>query len=84
MIQAFWAVYYQLGTKLQATLHSSQVQNISGLMLFAKHWEAFAKHWEAFAKHWEAFAKHWESKRKYDFGTCYWDASDLYQNQKPS
>jgi hypothetical protein len=32
MIQAFWTVYYQLGTKLQATLNSSRVQNLSGLM----------------------------------------------------
>jgi hypothetical protein len=32
MIQAYWAVYYQLGTKLQATLSSSQVQNLNGLM----------------------------------------------------
>jgi hypothetical protein len=32
MFQACWGVNYQLGTKLQATLNSSLVQNLSGLM----------------------------------------------------
>jgi hypothetical protein len=29
MMQACWSVYYQLGTKQQTTLNSSQVQNLS-------------------------------------------------------